>query len=54
MAHHRRPPPMLALITVDLWFQPHWNYDAWTLWTPKARALAALDGLDATWFTSRT
>jgi hypothetical protein len=43
---------MFAVIAVDLWFQPLWSYDAWTLWTPKARALAALDGLDAGWFTS--
>jgi hypothetical protein len=43
---------MLALLAVDLWYQPLWSYDAWTMWTPKARALAALDGLDAGWFTS--
>jgi hypothetical protein len=42
----------LALLVVDLWFQPLWAYDTWTFWTPKARALAALDGLDARWFTS--
>ena len=42
---------MLALIAVDLWFQPLWNYDSWTFWTPKARALVELNGLDAGWFT---
>jgi len=42
----------LALLVVDLWFQPLWAYDSWTFWTPKARALAALGGLDARWFTS--
>jgi hypothetical protein len=42
---------VLALLVVDLWYQPLWVYDAWTFWTPKARALAALGGLDASWFT---
>lgn len=42
----------LAVLAVDLWFQPLWAYDAWTFWTPKARALAELDGLDSVWFTS--
>jgi hypothetical protein len=42
---------VLALLAVDLWYQPLWVYDAWTFWTPKARALAALGGLDAPWFT---
>jgi hypothetical protein len=41
---------LLALLAVDLWFQPLWAYDAWTFWTPKAHALWAL-GLDARWFT---
>lgn len=41
---------MLALIAVDLWFQPLWAYDAWTFWTPKAHALYALNGLDPGWF----
>jgi len=41
---------VLAVLAVDLWFQPLWAYDAWTFWTPKAHALAALGGLDATWF----
>lgn len=43
---------MLGLLVVDYWYQPLWSYDAWTFWTPKARALAALGGLDAGWFTS--
>jgi hypothetical protein len=54
----RRPGPAgwvivvaLAVLAVDLWFQPLWAYDAWTFWTPKAHALAALGGLDAGWFT---
>ena len=42
---------MLALLAVDLWYQPLWAYDAWTFWTPKAHALWALGGLDAGWFT---
>ncbi|MGZ4353415.1 MAG: hypothetical protein ACXVZ4_07710 [Gaiellaceae bacterium] len=42
---------VLALLAVDLWFQPLWAYDAWTFWTPKAHALAALGGLDARWFS---
>src|SRR5439155_5960380 len=41
---------MLALLAVDLWFQPLWAYDAWTFWTPKAHGLWAL-GLDSRWFT---
>jgi len=43
---------ILVLLAVDLWFQPLWAYDSWTFWTPKARALAALGGLDVAWFTS--
>ncbi len=43
---------LLALIAVDLWYQPLWAYDAWTFWTPKAHALYALGGLKAGWFTS--
>ena len=43
---------LLALLAVDLWWQPLWSYDAWTFWTPKARALAELGGLDERWFTS--
>jgi hypothetical protein len=41
---------MLALLAIDLWYQPLWAYDAWTFWTPKAHALWAL-GLDGRWFT---
>jgi hypothetical protein len=41
---------MIALIAVDLWFQPLWAYDSWTFWTPKAHALWLL-GLDPHWFT---
>jgi hypothetical protein len=41
---------VLLVLAVDLWFQPLWAYDAWTFWTPKAHALAALGGLDARWF----
>jgi hypothetical protein len=41
----------LALIAVDLWWQPLWTYDAWTFWTPKAHALQALNGLQAPWFS---
>jgi hypothetical protein len=42
----------LALIAVDLWWQPLWTYDAWTFWTPKAHALVSLDGLQAPWFAA--
>jgi 4-amino-4-deoxy-L-arabinose transferase-like glycosyltransferase len=42
----------LALVAVDLWWQPLWTYDAWTFWTPKAHALVALNGLDPSWFSS--
>jgi hypothetical protein len=41
----------LALLALDLWYQPLWWFDAWTFWTPKAQALVALGGLDAAWFT---
>lgn len=41
---------MLALLAVDLWYQPLWAYDAWTFWTPKAHALFALNGLAPGWF----
>jgi len=43
---------VLALLAVDLWYQPLWAYDSWTFWTPKAHALYALNGLDPGWFTS--
>jgi 4-amino-4-deoxy-L-arabinose transferase-like glycosyltransferase len=43
---------LLVLLAVDLWWQPLWSYDAWTFWTPKARALAELGGLDEHWFES--
>ncbi len=42
---------VLVVLAADLWFQPLWAYDAWTFWTPKAHALAALSGLDARWFS---
>ncbi|HZS62289.1 MAG TPA: hypothetical protein VFA43_23675 [Gemmatimonadaceae bacterium] len=40
---------LLVVLAVDLWYQPLWAYDAWTFWTPKAHALAAL-GLQPAWF----
>lgn len=40
---------VLAVLAVDLWFQPLWAYDAWTFWTPKAHGLSVL-GLDSHWF----
>ena len=43
---------ILAVVAVDLWYQPLWAYDSWTFWTPKAHALYALNGLDPGWFTS--
>jgi len=42
----------LALIAIDLWWQPLWTYDAWTFWTPKAHALVKLNGLHAPWFAA--
>jgi len=41
---------VLALLAVAYWFQPLWSFDAWTFWTPKARAIVAFGGLDASWF----
>ena len=38
---------MLLLLAADLWYQPLWAFAAWTFWTPKAHALAAMNGLDA-------
>jgi len=40
---------VLAILAVDLWFQPLWAYDSWTFWTPKAQALSTI-GLDPHWF----
>lgn len=41
----------LLVVAAALWLEPLWAYDAWTFWTPKARALAELNGLDVRWFT---
>jgi hypothetical protein len=43
---------VLALLAVDLWYQPLSAYDAWTFWTVRAQGLASLGGLDASWFTA--
>lgn len=37
---------MVALMAVDLWFQPLGVWDAWAQWTAKARALVLFDGLE--------
>lgn len=37
---------IVALMAVDLWFQPLGVWDAWAQWTAKARALVVLNGLD--------
>jgi hypothetical protein len=36
----------LALLGIDAVFQPLASWDAWTQWTPKARALVVMNGLD--------
>jgi 4-amino-4-deoxy-L-arabinose transferase-like glycosyltransferase len=46
------PALFLALLALDLWYQPLWSFDSWTFWTPRAYGLFALDGLDTNWFTS--
>ncbi len=42
----------LILLAVDAAYQPLSSWDAWTQWTPKARALVELDGLDSSYFAS--
>lgn len=42
----------LVLLAVDLWFQPLWAWDAWAMWTAKARSIVLLDGLDPGYFAS--
>jgi len=42
----------LILLAVDAVYQPLSSWDAWTHWTPKARALVELDGLDRSYFAS--
>jgi hypothetical protein len=42
----------LILLAVDAAYQPLSSWDAWTQWTPKARALVELDGLDSEVFAS--
>jgi hypothetical protein len=38
---------IVALMAVDLWFQPMGVWDAWAQWTAKARSIVDFDGLDA-------
>jgi hypothetical protein len=40
----------LLLLAVDLAFQPLFGADAWAQWTPKARAVVLLGGLDPGFF----
>jgi hypothetical protein len=40
----------LAVLGVDLAFQPLWAYDAWAQWTPKAKSFVLFNGLDANYF----
>jgi len=42
----------LVILAIDALYQPLASWDAWTQWTPKARALVELDGLDSTAFAS--
>ena len=42
----------LILLALDALYQPLASWDAWTQWTPKARALVELDGLDSTFFAT--
>lgn len=37
---------IVALMAVDLWFQPLGVWDAWAQWTAKARALVLFEGLN--------
>ncbi len=37
---------IVALMAVDLWFQPLGVWDAWAQWTAKARSLVLFDGLE--------
>ena len=37
---------IVALMAVDLWFQPLGVWDAWAQWTAKARALVVFNGLN--------
>jgi hypothetical protein len=37
---------MLLLLGLESIFQPLASWDAWSMWTPKARALVVLNGLD--------
>jgi hypothetical protein len=42
----------LALLAVDLWWQPLGQWDAWAQWTAKARSLVLFDGIDTSIFGS--
>lgn len=42
----------LALLAVDAALQPLSSWDAWSQWTPKARSLVLLDGLDPAVFAN--
>jgi hypothetical protein len=37
---------IIALLGIDSVFQPLSSWDAWTQWTPKARSLVVMNGLD--------
>lgn len=43
---------MVALLFVDVWFQPLGQWDAWSQWTAKAHALIVFHGVDARVFQS--
>jgi hypothetical protein len=43
---------MVALLFVDLWFQPLGQWDAWSQWTAKARSIVIFHGIDTPLFQS--
>jgi hypothetical protein len=43
---------IVALMAVDLWFQPLGVWDAWAQWTAKARSLVVFQGLNVDVFAS--
>jgi hypothetical protein len=43
---------VLALLFVDVLYQPLWSPDAWGIWAPKARSIVLHDALDAEFMRS--
>ena len=42
----------LVLLAIDLYHQPLWTVDSWTIWTPKARSVVALGHLSPAFLRS--